>query len=111
MLFGTDNPDDEFIRQALKTAGLTGPHDGYQVLVHAGRWDRDENLALRRADQPVAFVLKHRLEVHHKQGLVLDDQDVEVGPGRAHLAAHGEVDDRARSGVSRQPQRLAADLL
>ena len=55
VLFGTDNPDDEFIRQALKTAGLTGPNDGHQVLVHAVRWDRDENLALRRADQPVAF--------------------------------------------------------
>ena len=55
VLFGTDNPDDEFIRQAMKTAGLTGPHDGHRVLVRAGRWDRDENLALRRADQPVAF--------------------------------------------------------
>jgi hypothetical protein len=34
-----------------------------------------------------------------------------VRPGAAHLAAHGEVDDRARSGVGWQPQRLAADLL
>ena len=55
VLFGSDSPDDEFIRQAMKAAGLTGPHDGYQVLVRAGRWDRDENLALLRTDQPVAF--------------------------------------------------------
>lgn len=55
VLFGTEAAEDEFIRQVLKKAGLTAPHDGYQLLVKAGVWDRDENLPLLRSDQPVAF--------------------------------------------------------
>ncbi|MCL1980178.1 MAG: RNB domain-containing ribonuclease, partial [Proteobacteria bacterium] len=55
VLFGSEAPEDEFIRQILKKAGLTAPHAGHEVLVKAGIWDQDENLALHRSDQPVEF--------------------------------------------------------
>lgn len=55
VLFGSEVPEDEFIHQVMKKAGLTAPHAGHELLVKAGTWDRDENLALRRSDQPVEF--------------------------------------------------------
>lgn len=55
VLFGSECPEEEFIRQVLKQAELTAPHAGFQVLVQAGVWDADENLALLRSDQPVDF--------------------------------------------------------
>jgi len=55
VLFGSEVPEDEFIHQVMKKAGLTAPHAGHELLVKAGIWDRDENLALRRSDQPVEF--------------------------------------------------------
>ncbi len=55
VLFGSENPEDDFIRQALKKAELNAPHAGQEILVKAGVWDQDENLALLRSDQPVAF--------------------------------------------------------
>jgi len=54
-LFGNDAPQAELIRQLLKKAELTAPNDGYQLLVQAGVWQRDENLALLKAQQPVEF--------------------------------------------------------
>lgn len=55
VLFGNEAPEDDFIRQALKIAGLTSPHAGFELLVKAGIWESDENLALLRSDQPVEF--------------------------------------------------------
>lgn len=55
VLFGNEAAEDAFICQVLKKAGLTSPHAGYELLVKAGVWDRDENLPLLRSDQPVAF--------------------------------------------------------
>lgn len=55
VLFGNEATEDTFIRQVLKKAGLTAPHAGYELLVKAKIWDRDENLPLLRSDQPVAF--------------------------------------------------------
>jgi len=55
VLFGSESPEDDFIRQVLKKAELTAPHAGQEILVKAGVWDQDENLALLRSDQPVAF--------------------------------------------------------
>ena len=55
VLFGNEAPEDEFIRQALKKAGLTAPHAGFELLVQAGVWECDENLALLRSDQPLDF--------------------------------------------------------
>jgi len=55
VLLGSESAEDEFIRQVLKKAGLTSPHAGYDVLVKAGIWDADENLALLKSDQPVDF--------------------------------------------------------
>ncbi|MCL2340769.1 MAG: ribonuclease R [Proteobacteria bacterium] len=55
VLFGNEAPEDDFIRQVLKKAGLTAPHAGQELLVKAGVWDADENLALLRSDQPIEF--------------------------------------------------------
>jgi exoribonuclease-2 len=55
VLLGSEAPEDEFIRQVLKKAGLHAPNVGYDLLVKAGVWDRDENLSLLRSDQPVDF--------------------------------------------------------
>jgi exoribonuclease-2 len=55
VLLGSDFVEDEFIRQVLKKAGLQAPHSGYELLVKAGFWERDENLPLLRSDQPVDF--------------------------------------------------------
>jgi exoribonuclease II len=55
VLFGAEAAEDEFIRQVLKKAGLTAPHAGYELLIKAGIWNRDENLSLLRSDQPVDF--------------------------------------------------------
>ena len=54
-LFGSDAPEHELARELLKKAGLTRPHDAYFLLIKAGVWQRDENLALARADIPVEF--------------------------------------------------------
>lgn len=55
VLFGSEAGQADLVRQLLKRAELTGPHDGYHLLVQAGVWKRDENLALLKAEQPVAF--------------------------------------------------------
>ncbi|MCL2789183.1 MAG: RNB domain-containing ribonuclease [Desulfobulbus sp.] len=55
VLFGSEAPEDEFIRQILKKAVLSAPHAGHELLIKAGIWDADENLALLRSDQPVEF--------------------------------------------------------
>ena len=55
VLFGSECAEDEFIRQVLKKAGLTSPNAGYELLVKAGFWEPDENLALLRSDQPMEF--------------------------------------------------------
>lgn len=55
VLFGSECPEDELVRQILKKADLTAPHAGFELLVKAGIWDEDENLPLLRSDQPVDF--------------------------------------------------------
>lgn len=55
VLFGSEYTEHEFIHQVLKRAGFTSPLAGYELLVKAGVWDQDENLALLRSDQPVEF--------------------------------------------------------
>jgi exoribonuclease-2 len=73
VLFGSDCPEDEFIRLALKKAGLTAPHDGFQALVRAGVWDRDENLALLRSEQPVDFPETCLAEVSHLRAATAEE--------------------------------------
>ncbi len=55
VLLGSEAPEDDFIRHALKNAGLNAPHAGFELLVKAGFWEPDENLALLRSDQPLEF--------------------------------------------------------
>ncbi len=54
-LFGSESSQADLVRQLLKEAKLTSPNDGYHVLVNAGVWQRDENLPLLKANQPVEF--------------------------------------------------------
>ncbi len=54
-LFGSEAAEADLARELLKKAGLNRPHDAYHLLVRAGIWKADENLALARADIPVEF--------------------------------------------------------
>ena len=55
VLFGSDAPESDLVRRLLKKANLTRPGDGYTLLVQAGIWQRDENIPLLKAEQPVEF--------------------------------------------------------
>lgn len=56
-LFGSEAEDCdlELVRLLLKNAGLNRPHDSYTLLVRAGFWQKDENIPLLQARQPVEF--------------------------------------------------------
>ncbi len=54
-LFGSECPEADLVRQLLKKADLTSPNDSYHLLIRAGIWQKDENIALLKARQPVAF--------------------------------------------------------
>jgi exoribonuclease-2 len=55
VLFGSDSEQPDLIRQLLKKANLNRPNDAHQLLVKAGVWQRDENIPLLKAEQPVEF--------------------------------------------------------
>ena len=50
-----DSGTAELMRDIFKQAGLTAPDAARQLLVAAGVWDEDENLALLRSDYPLVF--------------------------------------------------------
>jgi exoribonuclease-2 len=56
-LFGSEaaDCDQELVRLLLKNAGLTRAGDPHRLLVQAGFWQPDENIALLQAGQPVDF--------------------------------------------------------
>ena len=55
VLFGSDAPESDMVRRLLKKADLNRPNDAHKLLVRAGVWQRDENIPLLKAEQPVAF--------------------------------------------------------
>ncbi|BCO08843.1 ribonuclease [Desulfolithobacter dissulfuricans] len=55
VLFGNESAEADLVRQLLKKAELTRPGDGFNLLVRAGVWHRDENTMLLKAEQPVEF--------------------------------------------------------
>lgn len=54
-LFGNENNKHDLARQLLKEAELTRTHDPFFLLVRAGIWDKNENISLLKAEQPVHF--------------------------------------------------------
>lgn len=54
-LFGAECPEADTVRQLLKNASLTGPHDSHHLLVRAGIWQPHENIPLLRSGHPVQF--------------------------------------------------------
>ncbi|MHB8789270.1 MAG: ribonuclease catalytic domain-containing protein [Desulfobulbaceae bacterium] len=54
-LFDNECLEADTVRQLLKLAGLTGPHDPYLILVRTGIWRDNENIPLRRSGHPTAF--------------------------------------------------------
>ncbi len=54
-LYDTEAADWELARELLKEAGLTRPHDAFQLMVKSGRWQEDENLPLLRHRVPLEF--------------------------------------------------------
>jgi exoribonuclease-2 len=55
VLFESEAEQADVVRQLLKKADLHQPNQAYHLLVRAGVWDKDENLPLLRAEQPVEF--------------------------------------------------------
>ncbi|MDU9049128.1 MAG: RNB domain-containing ribonuclease [Candidatus Electrothrix sp. Rat3] len=55
VLFESDAEQADVVRQLLKKAELHQPNQAYHLLVRAGVWERDMNLPLLRAEQPVDF--------------------------------------------------------
>jgi exoribonuclease-2 len=54
-LYDNEAPDAALARDLLKKAGLSHPHDPFYLLIKAGIWQPDENVALFRQDVPVDF--------------------------------------------------------
>ena len=66
VLFGSDAPEADMVRQLLKKAGLNRPQDAHNLLIKAGVWQRDENIPLLKAEQPVEFtpeLMAHALSI------------------------------------------------
>ena len=55
VLFGSDAPNSDLVQQLLKKAELHRGNDAHKLLVRAGVWDRDENIPLLKAEQPIEF--------------------------------------------------------
>lgn len=86
-LFGSECPEADLVRQLLKTASLTGPHDTYHLLVRAGIWQVNENIPLLRASHPVHF----------------DQETLEYAKSRQKLSAAGFTDDPKRKDLRDLP--------
>ncbi|MDH3329963.1 MAG: RNB domain-containing ribonuclease [Desulfobulbaceae bacterium] len=54
-LFGSEFPHNDLVHQLFKKAGLSGPHDFYYILMHAGIWQLDENIPLLKSGHPIDF--------------------------------------------------------
>lgn len=54
-LHGSDAPEYELAKDLLKKAGLSRPHDPFHLLIKAGIWQKDENIALLKEEIPVDF--------------------------------------------------------
>jgi len=59
-LWGNEATEAELAQKFLKTAGLHKPHDPFHLLVKAGIWSTNENIALLRHELPVNFTLAAR---------------------------------------------------
>lgn len=64
-LHGSEAQDFEVARELLKRAELTKAHDGFDLLVKAGIWNRHENIPLLRQEVPVAFSAEVEEEASH----------------------------------------------
>jgi len=66
VLFGNDAGECELVRQLLKKADLNRPGEAHKLLIQAGVWQRDENIPLLKAEQPIKFspkLLTHALSI------------------------------------------------
>ncbi|MDK9707669.1 MAG: RNB domain-containing ribonuclease [Desulforhopalus sp.] len=82
-LFGNEATEADLAQKLLKTAGLTKPHDPFHLLVKAGIWSVNENIALLRQELPVNFSLAARQQAE----LILQRGQEELfdDPGRTDL--------------------------
>ncbi|MCI5165695.1 MAG: RNB domain-containing ribonuclease, partial [Candidatus Electrothrix sp. GM3_4] len=55
VLFGSEAEQADVVSQLLKKAELHQPNQAYHLLVRSGFWEKDENLPLLRAEQPIEF--------------------------------------------------------
>jgi len=109
-LFGHDAPDAVFAHDILKKAGLLHPHDPYYLLIRAGIWQPDENIALYRQNVPVDFSKEEvqqaeqiaardneqtllagdRLDMRHLPLLTIDGESTRDFDDALHIERKGE---------------------
>ncbi len=64
-VYGNDTDDPALTKDLLKRANLSRLHDPFHLLVKAGVWQEDENIALLKADLPDAFSTKELQATSH----------------------------------------------
>ena len=82
-LFDKEASGYELSRKLVKNAELTGPHDIFHLLVKAGIWDKNENIALLKQNIPTSF----------SEAALSEVQDIKVENGN-DLIASGRKDFR-----------------
>ncbi len=80
-LFGSEFSESATAKKILAEAGRRGPHDPYHLLVKAGVWDENENIALLRNKIPTTFSLAARQQAERL--LQSDAKNLLDDPGRA----------------------------
>lgn len=82
-VFGKDAADYDLARKLIKSAGLTGTHDVFHLLVKAGYWDKNENIPLLRLGIPTSF----------NETALAETAEIEI-PGLDAMVASGRRDFR-----------------
>lgn len=72
-LYGNDFHEFDLVRQLLKKAGLTGPHDSYRILRRTKIWRKDENIPLLRSGHPTQFTPEISSKADKIQPITLEE--------------------------------------
>ncbi len=108
-VYGNEAKEAELTRELLKRAQLTRPHDAYHLLVKAGVWRENENIALLRYSVPIDFTKeeqeqasnieqsvsaslgdKARKDLRHLPLLTIDGEETRDFDDALHVERRGE---------------------
>jgi len=84
-MYGSEAKEAELARELLKRAQLTRPHDAYHLLVKAGVWRENENIALRRYCVPIDFTKEEQEQASKIEQFVLESLGDEARKDLRHL--------------------------